>query len=152
MGRFQFSLRMMLAAVAVVGIGAGLWVAEPSWQLGVVEALLLAWVPASAVLLSIQFTGKARAFWMGVAAECVWPILVCLSVAVLFSLGIVPVDSALPETPPLLTRPAWWFPGFLFDLSEHFLPVLLAWAFAPVVGLLCVLTHWLFIRPPVPKG
>ena len=149
---YQFSIRTLLAAVAAVGIGAALWTTRPSWQLGAVEALPLAWVPASAVMLSIQFTGKARAFRMGVAAECIWPILVCLSGAVLFSLGMVPVASALPETLPFLTRPAWWFPRFLFDLSEHFLPVLLAWVFAPVVGLLCVLTHWLFIRPPEPKA
>src|SRR6185437_6619039 len=49
---YQFSLRMMLAAVAVVGIGAALWVAEPSWQVGVVELLLSAWLLASVATLA----------------------------------------------------------------------------------------------------
>lgn len=26
------------------------------------------------------------------------------------------------------------------------------WSLAPFVGLLCLLTHWLFIRPPEPKA
>jgi hypothetical protein len=38
------------------------------------------------------------------------------------------------------------------NLSSKFRYLLVYWAFAPVVGLLCVLTHWLFIRPPEPKA
>jgi len=41
MGRCQFSLRTLL--VAVVGIGAALWIAEPSWQIGVVETVFVTW-------------------------------------------------------------------------------------------------------------
>ena len=59
MRRFQFSLRMMLAAVAVVGIGATLWVAEPSWQLGAFETLLLTFAPAASIILVINSGGMA---------------------------------------------------------------------------------------------
>ena len=41
MARVQFSLRMLLSAVAVVAIGAALWVAEPSWPLGLLQALFV---------------------------------------------------------------------------------------------------------------
>jgi hypothetical protein len=60
----QFSLRTLLAAVAVVGIGAGLWIAEPSWQVGTIEVLLLAWVPASLVVLACNSTGRTKAWWI----------------------------------------------------------------------------------------
>lgn len=43
--------------------------------------------------------------------------------------------------------------GLLVHTARTFRPILLLWAFAPVVGLLCVLTHWLLIRPPQgPQG
>jgi hypothetical protein len=47
--------------------------------------------------------------------------------------------------------PAWIELG-LTGMSASFRSVLVAWAFAPVVGLLCVFTHWLLIRPPEPKA
>ena len=140
MSRTQFSLRTLLAAVAVVGIGAALWVAEPSWQLGAVEALLLAWVPGSAVVLSLHSTGKMRAFWIGCAINCL--LLSIFAVAMGWFVGLdVPPDENVPG----------YFGNTLFALailSNSFRTFLLIWAFAPVVGLLCVFTHWLLIRPP----
>ena len=71
MSRFQFSLRMLLVAVAVavVGIGAALWRAEASWQAGAIEFLLVAWVVATVAMMSINAKGRAKAFWMGVTTE-----------------------------------------------------------------------------------
>lgn len=143
--RSQFSLRTMLATVAVVGIGAALWVAEPSWQVGAVEFLLVPCVLASTAIISVHSTGRAKAFWFGFAAECAWPLVVYLPVAVGFSLpdAIIRDNAAVPPYLEVLG----WFPIILVGISGDFRPVLLAWAFAPLVGLLCVFTHWLLIRP-----
>lgn len=135
MGRFNYSLRSLLAAIAVVGIGAALWVAEPSWKLGAVEALLLAWVLGSVVALSVHSNGRVRTFWIGVGSECVLPIAVLTVGGDLFGYDIDGYD---------------FLQVILHRLSFEFHPVLLAWAFAPVVGLLCVFTHWLFIRSAGP--
>ena len=132
---FQFSLRMMLAAVAVVGIGAGLWVAEPSWQVGVAEALIVAWTLTSAVILTVHSRGKARAFWMGCAGQCI--------TAACFLPQFVLKIAPFGEFPEFLGM----LPYLTDALSNNFRCFLVAWAFAPVVGLLCVFTHWLFVRP-----
>ena len=140
MSRMQFSIRTLLAAVAVVGISAALWVAEPSWQVGAMQSLLLAWVFASAAILSVNSYGKAKAFWFGVAVECVWAILVSSIAA-----ASTPMDGAgtFPEF-------LGWLPLFFIGMSVNFHGALAAMAFSPVVGLLCVLTHWLFIRSACP--
>ena len=125
----QFSLRTLLAAVAIVGIGAALWVAEPSWWLGAIEFSLSAWVLASSGILLSHSTGKVKAFWLGVAVECIMPTAIQISVNA--------------------SHFAWHFEGFVMNFSLGFRTTLLLWAFAPVVGLLCVLTHWLLVRPPI---
>jgi hypothetical protein len=128
---------MMLAAVAVVGIGAGLWRAEPSWQVGAVESILVAWILATAATLIVSSTGKAKAFWIGVGIECTLPIAVLIAGGDLFGHVAGNVVNYF---------------HVLHRLSYRFPPILVAWAFAPVVGLLCVFTHWLFIHPPDPKA
>ena len=147
MARTQFSLRTLFAAVAVVGIGAALWVAEPSWQLGAIEALVLAWVPGSAVALAVHSVGKTKTFWIGFAAESIWPVLAYLPIIVGLSLHVIVLDeTGVGGIPPSETLSVW-FPRLLIGISHTLRPVLIAWAFAPVVGLLCVLTHWLLVRP-----
>ena len=144
----QFSIRTLLTAVAVVAIGAALWVAEPSWQVGAFEALLLAWVPASAVVLSIYCDRKAKPFWIGVTAQC---LLLALSYS---SFLLPPEDSIWVTGPGVLGHPSFLETpfGLFTHLSSKFRVALVAWAFAPVVGVLCVVTHRLFIRPPEPKA
>lgn len=143
---FQFSLRMLLAAVGIVGIGAGLWVAEPSWQIGAVEFLLLACVPASAAALSVHSDGRAKAFWMGVTSECISAAVFCCTGMGAVALDLLGLPTFIPTSLESLMARFWL-------LSANFQAILFSWAFAPVVGLLCVFTHWLFIRPPRgPKG
>ena len=129
----QFSLRTLLAAAAAVGIWAALWVAEHSWQVGAIESICVAWILASAATLIVHTTGKAKAFWLGVGIQCT------LSVAVLIVGGDLFGHTYNDYN---------FLQMILHRLSCEFQPVLLAWAVAPVVGLLCVLTHWLLIRPP----
>jgi hypothetical protein len=145
MSQMQFSIRTLLAAIAAVGIGAALWTAEPpSWQLGAVEALLMAWVLASTEMLRMNSMGKPKAFWAGFTAEC-------KLVTFFYFLCFVPVRNILLDADLFMSRPLGTLGVLANSLSIHFRPLFLSWAFAPVVGLLCVLTHWLLIRPPEPK-
>ena len=136
MGGMQFSLRTLLAAIAVVGIGAALWTAKPSWQVGAVESILVAWALASAATLIVHTSGKAKAFWLGVGIQFSLATVVLIVGGGLFGYSRYGLN---------------YFQVALESVSEGFRPVLAAWAFAPVVGLLCLLTHWLLIRPPEPK-
>ena len=132
----QFSLRTLLAAVAVVGIGAALWIAEPSWYVGAVESIFIAWVLASAAAMIVHTTGPAKAFWFGVGVQC------ALIIAFL-------IQSRQLDVSGLFGFDYFW--AALRNLSYFFRPILVAWAFAPIVGLLCVLTHWFLVRPREPK-
>ncbi len=143
MGRFNYSLRTLLATVAALGIGAALWMAEPSWQIGLVETLFLICVPASAVILSVNSSGKARAWWVGIAAGCIFGINLYLP----SDAGVVNVFTLYANPNPAAT-PLARLQAIAKSLSSEFQVLLLLWSFAPVVGLLCVFTHWLLIRPP----
>ena len=135
----QFSLRTLFAAVAVVGIGAALWVAERSWYVGAVEFAFGAWVLTSAILLGMSHPGKPRAFWLGIATGIALPTIGWADTAI--GISSHPYSGADPN------HPLNQLQAFLFQLSINFRPLFLMWAFAPIVGLLCVLTHWLLVRP-----
>ena len=136
----------MLAAVAVVGIGAALWSAKPSWQLGAVEVVFAAWIPASAMMLARYSSGKTKAWWIGIAAECTFTAIVC-NLAIL-STYLSQRGVAFEN---LFDFPFFYAQYALLRLSFCLRQVLMSWAFAPVVGLLCVFTHWFLIRPTGPK-
>ena len=142
MARTQFSLRTLLAAVAAAGIAAALWVAEPSWQVGVFEILLLVLAPAAAIALAVHSTRTAKTWWIGIATALGFTSILLF----LQSTMLLIYDSSIVESPLAdLMR-------FAGALSFNFRSAILAWAFAPVVGLLCVFTNWLLIRPPEPKA
>lgn len=87
------------------------------------------------------FDGKARAFWIGSTFEVILPPVIYLAAFIGF-------DSPVFED----FRPSLgYFRAFLSNLSAHFRPVLAIWGFAPMVGLLCISTHWLLVREPEPK-
>lgn len=112
--------------------------AEPSWQVGALECLLLGWVPACGTIISVHSIGKARAFWIGATIEAILPPVIYLAAFIGFDSPVF--EDFLPSL--------GYFRVFLANLATHFRPVLALWAFAPIVGLLCVLTHWLLVRPP----
>lgn len=148
MSRIQFSLRTLLAAVAVVGIGGALWVAEPSWQLGVIEGVFVSWIQASVIVLSIHSEGKAKGWWIGMAVQCTFA-------SIIYVLSMFLAYALHADTPPAVAEHRTFVGSvewFALTLSEYFRLVLAALAPAPVVGLLCVFTHWLLIRPPEPKA
>ena len=141
MPRMQFSIRTLLAVVTVVGIGAALWTAKPSWWVGAVEVLFVAWVLASAIILAVNSTGKFKAWWIGIAVGGVLPTIFWLA-----SLGTFIHDPPREVLFNASNGMQLFSDEFLPTLFYGFRLVILGWAFAPVVGLLCVFTHWLFIR------
>jgi hypothetical protein len=133
MSRTQFSVRHLLAVIAVVGIGAALWVAERSWQAGAAELLLTSVILPAIVILSVKSTGRAKAFWLGLAIESVSSSIVWfVSVGIRMCDHPYGVDTALEKLQLAL----------LF-LTRDFRSLLLAWLFGPVGGLLCMFTYWL---------
>ena len=149
----QFSLRALLAAIAIVGIGAALWVAEPSWQVGILQTSFVLALPACVTVAAIQADRASRAFYMGLAFATTIPAVIYLlqlaneSLVLIVDIAAagIPSETSYKET-QLLRGLSSSCPFFKLAVSE--------WAFAPVVGFLCVLTHWLFIRsagPAVPR-
>jgi hypothetical protein len=144
---FQFSLRMMLAAVAVVGIGAGLWVAEPSWQVGILQTLFVLALPAGVTVAATQLSGPSRAFCVGLSFATTIPAITFIFPLTLECRNLVGTVAGVFES----NEGVRWLHGLSLT-SQLFKLAAFQWAFAPVVGLLCVFTHWLFIRPPEPKA
>jgi hypothetical protein len=137
MSRTQFSLRSLLAAIGAVGVGAALWMAEPSWQVGAGAAFLLVFLPAAALTLAVHSTGIAKTWWTGLAVSTAFTSIFLL----IRSAMLLAYDSAIVVT-------LWAdLMGFAGALSYNFRSALVCWAFSPIVGLLCVFTHWLLIRP-----
>jgi len=123
--RLQFSIRWIFAVTMAVAAGAGLWVATPSWQLGVIELVFVFFIPAFAAVASLDSRGNARAFWIGVM-----------------------VSSALGSFVPfvsMLSQIAWtiddWQSArrFLGRFAEYGRATVFSWSFASLVGILCVL-------------
>lgn len=135
MGRCQFSLRTLLASVALVGIGAALWVAEPSPQVGAIEVVLASRVPTLAAIVGLKTLGKSKTWWFGNAVTLAM-------LALLYTRECV-TSVKEPGLSHLL-----FVERFATQFSLHFRGLLLmSVVYAPVVGLLCVLTQWLLVRP-----
>jgi len=139
--RFQFSIRRLFAVTMVVAGAAGLWggstnAAQSSWQFGLVELLLVFFVPAFAAVVSLDSKGYARAFWIG-----------ALISTVLGSLAVLQV--MLPSQHQKIHN-GWRFrPWEIADFLNHFSYsrrwILGAWTFAPLVGILCVVARWFLV-------
>jgi hypothetical protein len=133
--RFQFSIRRIFAGTMAVAAGAGLWVATPSWQLGVIELILIFFVPTFAAVASLDSTGHARAFWIGVLVSMVLPI------GVFF--WAITQGFGFPHQ--FWTSDQWQAAGRI--LANFRRAIVLSWSFALLIGILCALAHWL-IKPP----
>lgn len=152
MSRTQFSLRTLIAAVAVVGIGAALWVAEPSWQVGILQTLFVLALPACVMAAAMRLSGPSRAFCIGLSFATTIPAAIFL-LRLTNEGRVLIVDSAVAGIPLETSSDEMQLLRGL-SLSSLFKLAAGQWAFAPVVGLLCVFTNWLFIRsagPAEPK-
>jgi hypothetical protein len=127
--RFQFSIRWILAGTMAVACAAGLWVAKPSWQLGLIELVLVFFVPAFAAVASHDARGYARAFWIGVVVTTV--LGSCMSfVAMLPQINWTIDDWQSARR-------------FFARFAPYGQSTVFFWSFAPPVGILCVLARWL---------
>ncbi len=133
MSRLQPSLRKTLPVVAVVALGAIFWMARPSWQVGAAEILFLICVPALAWTRAVRSTGNAKDWWTGVAIECTG------AIPLLYFLYEQYLQA--PFTPGAFTSLAAESSLFLFNLSDRFHSLLLAWGPAPLAGLLYVIVR-----------
>lgn len=146
MGRMQFSLRILLAAVAVVGIGAALWTAQPSWQVGILQTSFVLALPACVTVGAMQWSGHCRAFCVGLSFATTIPAVIFL-LRVTNESAVLIVDSAVAGIPLETSGEEMQLLRGLSLSSSLFKLAAGQWAFAPVVGLLCVFTHWLLVRP-----
>jgi hypothetical protein len=127
----QFSLRTLF--VAVVGIGAALWVAEPSPQVAAIEVVLALWVPTLAVIFGLKTAGNSRVCWLGVA-------FTLAAFAIAYSRECITLTKEPGLSLLLLAE------RFVMQFSVDFRGLLAVWAaYGSIVGILCVLAHWLFI-------
>lgn len=145
MSRTQFSLRTLLAAVAAVGIGAALWTTEPSWPIGLLQSLFVMAAPACIFVAAMHCRGASRFFWLGVAFAGT------ISAATYFyqlanECRVLIADRHWTHVP--VGTQQFFLPEGLASSSIFFKLTLIQWSVAPVVGLLCVFTHWLLVRPP----
>ena len=131
----RFSLGAIFAAIAFVAGYAGLWIARPSWQLGFVEALLAFAVPVTALSAAWKANSHARTFLLAIALVAMAPLAGQIDFAAHKQITFVATTTGAY---PILELD---FRGALLACSESFRITLVAWAFAPVVGLLCVLTQ-----------
>jgi hypothetical protein len=140
----QFSLRMLFAAVAVTGIGGALWVAEPSWQVGILQTFLVLALPACGTVAAMQLSGPSRAFCVGLSfATTIAAATFMFHLTHACKPELFGVVAGIFES----NEGMQWRRG-LSSTSSSFKAAAFQWAFAPVVGLLCVLTHWLLIQLP----
>jgi len=136
-GRFQFSIRFLLAATVAVAAAFGVARAEPSWQISLAMDALTALFLTAAIIGAIQTSGEARAFWIGT-------VVVLLSAfygasenaCVVLSYLVAYWDGVLPGVGGLMPSDVRGG-GFLWVL----------WCAAPVNGLFAAFLHWLFAPP-----
>ena len=139
----QFSLRTLLAAVAIVGIGAALWVAEPSWQVGILQTFFVLALPACVTVAAMQLSGNSRAFCVGLSFATTIAAVMFIFHLTLECRNLIGTVAGVFES----DEGVRWLHGLSLT-SQLFKLAAFQWAFAPVVGLLCVFTHWLLIEPP----
>lgn len=131
MGRFQFSIRLMLAATAVVASAVWATDAKPSVSTLAIFALSMVFTSVSILAYTLT-TGTLRTFWLGV---------------------MVPTGTQAIATVLLLALVLRAHDGFE-SLSQDMSTALslrntaiIAWCFAPINGLVCAIVHRLFRSP-----
>lgn len=132
MSRFQFAIRTLSAGVAA-WIIAVLLTIRPSWQLGLLQSFLVLAAAACSLVAVIQSAGIRRSFFLGVSVPTAISALLFLErlSAECCEVGDenVYIDEGLAAVTPF------------------FKIVLMLWGISPVVGILCVLMHWFWVRP-----
>lgn len=125
--RFQFSIRLMLVATALIAVGAWVFTWEPSAPALIAMPAIVTSLVTLSAFACCSTTGKAKVFWFGFTIPV--------------AIGIL---AATSEAQASLY--AWHQRAF-----ENMLPLqcvvvrdtlLGCLAFAPINGVVCALVHW----------
>ena len=131
MARSQFSIRCLLTVTAAVAALLALWKAPPSWQLGLLEVVLMMAVPAVCATICLERRGYARAFWLGM--------VVSTTIADMIFFGLVsPMQNNQWQSTSLNS-------GTLSSISDNFRFVVSLWSLTPLVGVICLLARRLTV-------
>lgn len=145
----QFSIRLMLVATAAVAAGVGLWIAEPSWQIGLIETVMALSLPALLLAAVAAADARCRAVSLVLFVGTFLPSLAHVNQIVSnsrvefvnASVGGMIVDSEFGAN----------IRSGLVAGAQTLHTVLLLWTIAPFTALLWVLFHWL-IGPLPPES
>jgi hypothetical protein len=134
MKSFQFSLRMMLAAVAVVAVTVAVVIAKPTWQSGLGLVLLSMFYTALFLTGALTADQARRVMFVGALI----PAVACLAL-------IVAHISAF-----LFKFTGWenemaHLRGLLSEMGRHYRLISgFLWGSMPFFGAICGLLNWLF--------
>ncbi len=141
-GRFQFSLRLMLAAVAAVGLATVALQGGRSLPAGFIRLFLVLAFPAMTATISLRARGSRQAFWTGAFFAALAAFFKHFAEFGTYSVELPQVD------------------GHRFELLLEYLrtstkiesqTIGLLWLLMPVVGALCALTYWLLFQGEAPR-
>ncbi len=133
MTRFQFSLRILLAGVAAVGLATIALQVRGSILAGAIRILLALGFPALTATISLHTRGPVRAFWMGAFFASLAAFFKHFAEFGTYSLELsqdgYPFESLV---------------GYVKTLTQLYPQIIgLLWLSMPVVGLACASTYWL---------
>ncbi len=131
---FQFSIRLLLAFVATIGLSLGTIVGKPGMVSGMLMLFMLTVIPATALVGIIHSGGYLRAFFIGLLVPS--------------SLGLVVVGhlivSSLKANTPYEVQFALW-PASLLGYRTA---ATLVWSLTIATGFSCVVFRWLLSNEP----
>jgi hypothetical protein len=132
-GRFQFSIRMLLLATALIASALGAILAKQSWQAGLWVAFVAHMLPSAFLAGALYTRGPSQAFCAG----AVFP----ATAALLFLVFESWATSSSTVEDPFVD----FFESIADSGSKNILTVF--WSGIPVIGILCMTFRWL-LKPP----
>jgi hypothetical protein len=144
--RVHFSLRGLLVATAAIAVVLAVLNAPPgTWYAGLSLIFLAIAIPSGLVIHLPHVSGYSKTFVMGALV----PAFACLSTLA----NVLPWEIQQSRyTADLYTIAELQECLKQISMSSFQFSFGVFWCLAPINGLLCVFTHWLFIRPPEPKA
>lgn len=139
-----YSLRTLFITVAGAATVLALWLAGPSFQIGIVDVLVALAVPPMAAVAAANTERYLRTLFLAVSISTALPVVGYLQ-KVAVDLQNVPLADPFPDDVPDLQ--AIELRGGFHFAACRFRPVLVLWAFAPIVSLLAVAVHRIVSAP-----
>jgi len=146
----RFSIRQMLAAVALASVYLAAFVADQSWYAGLLRIVLILSGPSAVLVLVIAKQGRARAFLIGCLLPMAFSAMHYMNVFVgqcarqvselFMERGIQQTAWGLASLEALAVSEVIATTKVDFDFA------LMQWLLAPLIGSFCVAVHWLCSR------